>query len=95
LELQKENPGALLNRAISHLINKKLDLAKRDYDELLKRFTTTNYKVYYGLGEIAYQQKDWKAAKGYYKEYLTYAPASLTVERKIIQARLDEMKKKS
>ena len=71
-----------------------LDAAKKDYDELLKRYTTTNFKVYYGLGEIAYQKKEWRAARDYYKEYLRYAPPALP-EVNTIRARYEEVKKKA
>jgi tetratricopeptide (TPR) repeat protein len=94
LELQKESPAALLNRAIANLQSKKLDAAKRDYNELLKRYTTTNYKIYYGLGEIAYQEQKWEKARDYYKEYLRYAPPQLP-EAKTVRERLEEVKKKA
>ena len=93
LELQKDHSGALLNRAIANLQSKKLNDAKRDYTELLRRFTTTNFRVYYGLAEIAYQQQDWRAAKDYYQQYLLYAPAN--EESKTVRARLEEVKKKA
>jgi tetratricopeptide (TPR) repeat protein len=92
LELQKENSAALLNRAIAYLQSKKFDEAKRDYEELLKR-NTTSFQVYYGLGEIAYEQQDWKAAKDYYQQYLRYAPAN-SGETQKIRKRLEDVKKK-
>ncbi len=94
LDLQNDNSAALLNRAIAHLQSKKLDEAKRDYEELLKRFTTTSFQVYYGLGQIAYQQQDWKAAKEHYQQYLRYAPAN-SGETQEIRKRLEEVKKKA
>lgn len=93
LELQKDNSAALLNRAMSNLQSKKIEAAKRDYREMLSRFTTTNFQVYYGLAEIAYEQKDWRAAKEYYEQYLRYAPPGAG-EAKAIRARLQEVKKK-
>jgi len=94
LELQKDNSSALLNRAIANFRGNKLDAAKRDYRELLSRFTTTDFRVYYGLGEIAYQQKDWRNAKDYFQQYLRYAPPN-AAEAKAVRARLDEVKKKA
>ena len=93
LELQKDNSAALLNRAICNLQSKKIPEAKSDYTELLTRHTTTSFQVYYGLGEIAYQQKDWKAAREHYQQYLRYAPPA-AAEAQTIRKRLDEVKKK-
>jgi tetratricopeptide (TPR) repeat protein len=93
LKLQKDNTAALLNRAITYLRNKQYDEAGRDYQELLSRYTTTDFRVYYGLGEIAYQKQDWKAAKDHYTQYLKYAPAT-SAEAQSIRQRLEEVKKK-
>ena len=93
LEQQKDNGGALLNRAIANFRANKKAAAKRDYQEVLERFTTTNYQVYYGLAEIAYEEKNWKAAREYYEKYLRYAPAYLD-ERPRILERLEEVKRK-
>jgi tetratricopeptide (TPR) repeat protein len=94
LELQKENGAALLNRAIAYYRAGDAAAAKRDYQDVLRRFTTTNYQVYYGLAEIAYAEKDWSAAREYYEKYLRYAPESLTEERNRMRQRLEEVKKK-
>ena len=94
LRLQKDNTAALLNRAICYLLSKKLEEAKRDYRELVSRYTTTDFRVYYGLGEIAYQQQDWTAAKEYFADYLRYAPAN-SGEAAAVRKKLDEAKKKS
>ncbi len=93
LKLQKDNSAALLNRAIAQLQSKQYDAAGRDYRELLDRFTSTDFRVYYGLGEIAYQKQDWKAAKDHYAQYLKYAPAG-SAEAQTIRQRLAEVKKK-
>ena len=93
LKLQKENSAALLNRAIARLQSKQYDAAGRDYRELLDRFTSTDFRVYYGLGEIAYQKQDWQAAKDHYTQYLKYAPAG-SGEAQAIRQRLVEVKKK-
>jgi tetratricopeptide (TPR) repeat protein len=93
LKLQKDNSAALLNRAIAQLQAKQYDAAGRDYRELLDRFTSTDFRVYYGLGEIAYQKQDWKAAKDHYTQYLKYAPPG-SAETQSIRQRLAEVKKK-
>jgi len=93
LEMQKDNSAALLNRAMTYLQSKKNDEAKRDYQAMLARHTTTDFRVYWGLGDIAYQQQDWKAAKDHYTQYLKYAPAN-SGEAQTVRERLDEIKKK-
>lgn len=94
LKRQKNNDAALLNRAISYLQGKKLDEANRDYQELLDRYTTTDFRVYYGLGEIAYQKQNWREAREHFTEYLRHAPAN-SGESAGIRQRLEELKKKS
>jgi tetratricopeptide (TPR) repeat protein len=93
LELQKDNSTALLNRAIARLQSNKLDDAERDYRELLRQFTP-NYRVYYGLGEIAYRKKHWRAAVDHYKDYLRYAQEAAAEEINFVRTRLDQLKKK-
>jgi tetratricopeptide (TPR) repeat protein len=93
LELDSKNLAALLNRAIANLRAGKLDDAQRDYEKLLE-FTRTSFRVYYGLAEIAYRKKDWRAAKDYYQRYLQYAPAD-SAETKFVRERLAEVKKKA
>jgi tetratricopeptide (TPR) repeat protein len=93
LQLQKDHSGALLNRAIVNLRSGKLDAAKKDYLAMLK-LTTTSYQVYYGLGEIAYQQKNWREAQGRYEQYLRYASTATPGERESVRKRVEELKKK-
>jgi tetratricopeptide (TPR) repeat protein len=93
LELEKDNSTALLNRAIARLQNNKLDDAERDYQELLRQFTP-NYRVYYGLGEIAWRKKNWRAAIEHYKDYLRYAQEAAGEEISFVQTRLAQLKKK-
>ncbi len=54
------------------------------------------YSVYYGLGEIAWQQKDTVEAIQNYTLYLKYVPKDnqpdLVQEKKIISQRLAELK---
>jgi len=64
---------ALLNRAIAYLKSGKLDEAQQDYETLQKSFPTA-YRIYYGLGEIAYRRKDTNAAIRNYQLYLTNSP---------------------
>ena len=93
VELDPKNMAALLNRGIASLRAGKLDEAQRDYETLLDR-TRTEFRVYFGLAEIAYQKKDWRAARDYYLKYLEYAPAA-SGETKFVRDRLAEVKKKA
>ena len=92
LDLQKDNGAALLNRAIAYYRAGNVAAAKRDYEDVLQRFTTTNYRVYYALTEIASGEKDWSAAREYGEKYLRYAPDSLTGERKRIHDLVEKAK---
>ncbi len=97
----KQSPGnyvALRNRAILFLKAGKLNDAKKDYDMLRISFPEL-YSVYYGLGEIAWQQKDTVDAIKNYSLYLKYAPddnqPELVQEKKEISQRLAELKSRS
>ena len=90
LQLQPGYPMALLNRAIASFQLGNLKAAKKDY-EILEQSTSEKYfQVYFGLGEIAFRQKDKSRAKKYYKLYLTYAPPG-TPEYKQVAARLQAL----
>ncbi len=93
IELDSKNMAALLNRGIAYLRAGKLDDAQRDYEMLLDR-TRTEFRIYFGLAEIAYQKKDWRAARNYYLKYLDFAPAD-SAETKFVRERLAEVKKKA
>jgi tetratricopeptide (TPR) repeat protein len=94
LQLQRDNGAALLNRAISNLQVGRLNEAKADYREFLKRFTP-NYQVYYGLAEIAYRQKDWRGVRDECKEYFRYAHGAPPNEVQFMRKRFQEAKENS
>lgn len=89
--------AALRNRALLFLRANRLKEARADYLKLQKAMPTA-YAVYYGLGEIAYQQKDAEETVEYYRKYLRYVPAQATPEleqeKKQVQTRLEEMQAK-
>jgi tetratricopeptide (TPR) repeat protein len=89
LELQTNNLSALFNRAIAYLQCNKLDESQSDY-EIVQKAAPTEFRVYYGLGEIAYRRKDTNAAIRNYQLYLTNAPSGI-LEAKTIAARLAEL----
>jgi tetratricopeptide (TPR) repeat protein len=90
LTLQPSNSSALLNRAIAYLRAGKYAEAKSDYEALQKLFPTA-FQIYYGLGEIAYNNKDTNAAIRNYQLYLKNGPPD-GEETKFVSSRLQELK---
>ncbi len=98
LKKSPNNFVALRNRAILYLEAGKLNEAKQDYNVLLRHFPDL-YSVYYGLGEIAWKQKDTPEAIKQYTLYLKYVPNDnqpvLIQEKATISQRLAELKSAS
>lgn len=92
LALQATNYFALLNRAIAYLRSDQLEAARLDYEALQKPFPTA-YQVYYGLGEIAYRQKNTNAAIRNYDLYLANASTN-TAEAQFVRTRVKELKRR-
>jgi tetratricopeptide (TPR) repeat protein len=90
LSVQTNNYAALLNRAISFYKVGNLDAAKPDYETVAK-VAPKAFQAYYGLAEIAYQQKDFPVAIKNYELYLTNAPPHSEEAAGVI-ARLKELK---
>lgn len=90
LSLQTNDYSALLNRAICYFRAKQFDNAQRDY-ESLQKINPTDFKIYYGLGEIAYNKKETNAAIRNFQLYLTNSPPN-NEEAKFVIARLKELK---
>ena len=90
LSLDTNNFVARLDRAIAYLRGDKLDEAQRDYETLLK-VEPHLYKIYYGLGEIAWRKKDTNAAIHNYELYLANSIPD-SEETKIISERLENLK---
>lgn len=96
ISAQTNNYLVILNRAMAYLQVSNLDAARRDYETVSKAVPKA-YQVYYGLGEIAYRQKNTAAAIKYYELYLANPPANVkepnyAQEAKFIKARLKELK---
>ena len=81
---------ALLNLAIAYLKSDQLEAAQTNYETLQKAFPTA-FRVYYGLGEIAYRKKDTNAAIRNYQLYLANARTN-SDEARIVLERLKELK---
>lgn len=90
LTTETNNYAARLNRAIAYYKINNLDAAKADYTVITK-VSPKAYQVYYGLGEIAYQQKDKAGAIKNYELYLSNAPTN-TTESASVAERLKELK---
>lgn len=93
LTIETNNAQAIFNRAVACLRTDQLEPAKKDYLNLLDRFPH-EYKIYYGLGEIGWRQRDTNAAIEFYEGYLKYAPQDYE-EYKQVQSRLAELRGKN
>ena len=88
---------ALHNRAISYLRADRLEESRKDY-ESLQRLFPTDRRLNYGLGEIAYKQKDTNAALRNYNLYLTNAenpfivPPANSNEVRSVKAKVKELR---
>lgn len=91
LQLQPENQYALLNRAFANLQLGNLDAARSDYETLERTLPKPMHAVYYGLGEIAYKNKQKRTALQNYERYVKLAPPG-TQEMKIVQDRIKILK---
>jgi outer membrane protein assembly factor BamD (BamD/ComL family) len=83
---------ARLNRAIAFLQLGQLTEAQKDYTELQKVYTNS-VPVFYGLGEIAYRNKETNAAVDCYERYLrAMSNAPISDEVLLVKTRLQELK---
>jgi len=90
VQTKEKNYLAQLNRAIAYFKAGNLEAARQDYQAVSLAWPHT-FQVYYGLGEIAYQQKDAPSAVKNYQLYLANAPTN-TDEARFVSARLAELK---
>jgi outer membrane protein assembly factor BamD (BamD/ComL family) len=88
--LETNNYTAVLYRAIASLRAGKLDDALRDYEVIQRQFPK-QHQVYYGLGEIAYRNKDTNTALRHYESYLSNAPPDLA-EANFVAGRIRELR---
>ncbi len=90
LGVDTNNYSARLNRAIAYFRLGNWDSARSDY-EILQKAHPTDYRIYFGLGEIARQTSDSKAAIRNYDLYLANAPTN-TAESKTVSEYLIKLK---
>ena len=89
LTIETNNYTARFDRAIAYLCSDQLDRALNDYRILLRVFPKS-FKIYYGLGEIAWRRKDTNSAIRYYELYLTNSVPE-SEETKTIATRLQSL----
>jgi predicted Zn-dependent protease len=77
MELQPDNPTALLNRAIAEIQLNQYQTAKDDYKALRRIMPHQPYVADYGLAEIAAREKNPTAEIRWLKRYLNSAPDDL------------------
>ncbi len=86
-----------LTRAIAYFQMNKFDAAKSDYEAVIKAAPNA-FTAYYGLGEIAYTNRNYPEALSNYELYLSTAhsnaPPSFrdSGEFKAVEARVNELK---
>lgn len=91
ISAQPTNWLAFFNRAIANLSIGNLSEAARDYGVITNNVPKA-FSAYFGLGEIAYRNKDTNAAIVNYKLYLTNELGQANpAEVKSVQARLKEL----
>ena len=92
LETNKTNNfyyTALFNRAVACLGKGDLDAAKKDYTTL-QHAAPAAFQFSYGLGEIAYRQKDTNEAIRNFELYLQNAPPTVA-EANSVRRRLADL----
>jgi len=93
LALQTNNYDALFNRAVAYLKSDNLQSARGDYLQLQQTYPKS-FQVAYGLGEIAWRERDTNQALQYYSVYLANAPTN-SAEFKEIHLRVAGLTGKS
>jgi len=90
LTIETNNHTARLDRAIAYLQSSQLDDAQQDY-EILRKSYPNEFRIFYGLGEIAWQKKDTNAAVRNYERFLANSDPN-TEDAKVIKERLKGLK---
>jgi hypothetical protein len=74
---------------VAYLQSDRLDLSRADYRQLQSAYTN-EFKIAYGLGEIATRQHDTNEAIRNYRLYLANAPTN-SAEFKAVRERLTQL----
>jgi tetratricopeptide (TPR) repeat protein len=92
LQIATNDPTTRFNRAYAYLQSGRLDEARADYAALQAVFTNA-YQIAYGLGDVAWRQRQTNEAVRNYQIYLTNAPAN-AAEITLVRDRLKQLQKK-
>jgi tetratricopeptide (TPR) repeat protein len=79
-----------LHRAMAYLGSSQFDTARGDYQELLKTSESRQLALY-GLGEIAWRQKDTNAAIQFYQDFISNSPPK-SLRHAVATGRLKKLK---
>jgi tetratricopeptide (TPR) repeat protein len=91
LLVQTNNENALFNRAIANLDSGRLGAARADYLRLQQTYSNA-FQIAYGLGEIAWRQRDTNEAVRNFRIYLANADTNSGEARTVLE-RLRELQK--
>jgi tetratricopeptide (TPR) repeat protein len=89
LSIDTNNQTARFNRAIAYLRGNQLDEAQKDY-EVLEKYFPNSFRIYYGLGEIAWRKSETNRAIHYYELYLSNSVPN-SEEARLINERLQSL----
>ena len=92
LEISTNDPSARFNRAIAYLQSDRLTEARADYAALQSTYTNA-FQVAYGLGEVAWRERQTNEAVRNYQIYLANAPTN-AAELNLVRDRLKQLRKK-
>jgi tetratricopeptide (TPR) repeat protein len=92
LDVVPEYDSARFNRAIANLQSGNFDAARADYEALLEK-APHEFKIRYGLGEIAVKQNRANDALEHFEAYLKAAPRN-TAEYTNTVRRVEQLKAK-
>lgn len=83
LKIQTNDPTAQFNRALAYLKTGQLAEARADYLHLQSAYTNI-FQIAFGLGEIAWRQRDTNEAVRNYKIYLANAPTNTAEAAQVV-----------
>lgn len=91
LTITTNDPGARFNRALAYMQDNRLNEARADY-LVLQNMYTNSHQVAYGLGEVAWRQRQTNEAVRNFEIFLANAPTN-SVEIPDIRERLKSLKR--
>ena len=89
LEFDTNNLAARFNRGLAYYQSDHLDAARADFRQLQEAYTNS-FQAAYGLGEIAWRQRQTNEAVRNFRLYLANAPTN-SAELKAVRERLTQL----